>query len=148
MAWPCSIRPIARRDSVDKVSKTSPIDIPSKGVPALSPPLSDGGEDELWPDTPRPSGVLAMLDLEAEEAVDGDNEDDGGLQDDAVGDWLDDSPPPRRVAQKAPKSSTAGAPAKGGKGNASVDCVRPPVVAAVDGPSADVFAAAHGTGTQ
>ncbi|KAF7426535.1 hypothetical protein PC9H_008904 [Pleurotus ostreatus] len=142
------IRPIARRDSVDKVSKTSPIDIPSKGVPALSPPLSDGGEDELWPDTPRPSGVLAMLDLEAEEAVDGDNEDDGGLQDDAVGDWLDDSPPPRRVAQKAPKSSTAGAPAKGGKGNASVDCVRPPVVAAVDGPSADVFAAAHGTGTQ
>ncbi|KAJ8694098.1 hypothetical protein PTI98_009031 [Pleurotus ostreatus] len=86
------IRPIARRDSVDKVSKTSPIDIPSKGVPALSPPLSDGGEDELWPDTPRPSGVLAMLDLEAEEAVDGDNEDDGGLQDDAVGDWLDDSP--------------------------------------------------------
>ncbi|KAF9488559.1 hypothetical protein BDN71DRAFT_1436054 [Pleurotus eryngii] len=39
------IRPIARKDSVDKVSKTSSIDIPPKGIPASSPPLSDDGED-------------------------------------------------------------------------------------------------------
>lgn len=89
-----------------------------------------------------------MLDLEAEEAVDGDDEEDGGLQDDTVDGWLDDSPPPRRVAQKAPKASIAGVPAKGGKGHASVDRVQPPVVAAIDGSSADVFGAAHGAGTQ
>lgn len=89
-----------------------------------------------------------MLDLEAEEAEDGDDEDDGGLQDDTVDGWLDDSPPPRRVSQKAPKASIAGVPAKGGKRNASIGRVRPPVVAAVDGSSADVFSAARGAGTQ
>ncbi|KAF4583837.1 hypothetical protein EYR40_002332 [Pleurotus pulmonarius] len=132
------IRPMACLDSADLVAASAPVDIPPpKRAPPSSQAQAASNEDvdELWPDTPKParaakSLVLELLDLEAEEGTDGDDEMDvGGEDTDEVGGlsgWLDDSPPPKPVGVK-------------GKGKALSSTPAAPVFASVTGPAANAL---------
>ncbi|KAF4566614.1 hypothetical protein EYR40_002796 [Pleurotus pulmonarius] len=156
------IRPIARLDSDDE------------GTVVVSLGSSEGNAseedvDQLSPSTPKPahtrrSAVLSMLDTEAEEAVDGDDEgdDEGDAEEgfeDVASAWVDDSPPPK-PAGPSPLKAASSIAAKGkGKAKAVTFCegtdsskpktrptptpitrkVTPPVVAAVYGSAADIF---------
>lgn len=160
-ARPCSVRAIARFDSDDDdavVVCDTPVALPAAQSPEET--LGDEEEvDELWPDTPKPartnrSAVLAMLDLEAEEA---DDEGENGEEDDDVdAAWLDDSPPPRRVdsrglkAQSKGKAKAVERPAAAPKQQASSNgkatrrssvsvSASVPITAVVEGSAADIF---------
>lgn len=130
---------MARLDSADSVAATAPVDIsPPKRAPPSSQARAASNEDvdELWPDTPKParaakSLVLELLDLEAEEGTDGDDEMDVGGQEDTeeaggLSGWLDDSPPPKPVGVK-------------GKGKALSSTPAAPVFASVNGPAANAL---------
>ncbi|KAJ8694061.1 hypothetical protein PTI98_008994 [Pleurotus ostreatus] len=132
------IRPMVRLDSADSVAASAPVDIPPKHAPPSSQARAASNEDidKLWPDTPKParaakSLVLELLDLEAEEGTDGDDEMDVGGQEDTeeaggLSGWLDDSPPPKPVGVK-------------GKGKALSSTPAAPVFASVNGPAANVL---------
>ncbi|KDQ25053.1 hypothetical protein PLEOSDRAFT_160920 [Pleurotus ostreatus PC15] len=169
------IRPMARLDSNDNIVIVGETRLATSSAGSLKENDLSGDEvDELWPDTPRlslesKSLVLAMLDVEAEEAAEGDDEmeeDEEGVQDgqeeeeDAgvVSTW-EDSPPPKRVEPKARQVQAKGkgrAKAQSGgkepplvtgvsKDKVSFDPlanIPPPVFAQELGSSADIFGSA------
>ncbi|KAF9487125.1 hypothetical protein BDN71DRAFT_1514273 [Pleurotus eryngii] len=133
--------------------------------------MSEDEVDELWPDTPRPSLVskslvLSLLDVEAEEAAEGDDkmedeqeeqleQEQGEQQEDlgVVSAW-EDSPPPKHVEPKGHKVQAKGRsgakaqsggmePPLTGKLQPSTPCPRsgnpPPIFAHNLGSSTDIF---------
>ncbi|KAF9488568.1 hypothetical protein BDN71DRAFT_1436061 [Pleurotus eryngii] len=144
------IQPIPHLDSDNS-------DIVIVGETQLAPPSADFPEennllgeevDELWPDTLRPSLVskslmLAMLNIEVEEAAEGDNEaeeqeDQEEEEDGALSAW-EDSPLPKRVEPKGHKAQPKGK----GKAKAPSRAAEPPLAAAKKQSSSSSQAKAH-----